>query len=236
MFTLLVFDLVLPSGDLGLLVMMLMAVLILLSVDAVVARLRSRRHGQLSARLGRLVAVAVFRQLHELTPLQLENAPVQQQVDRLRQFDGVRDAVGEQVLGTGLAILTSIPLCAVLLLLVGWPALIAVAVMAGALIVAVLHLAPLRRAIADGAEARQQRDLSIDEVVRHALPMRLAGASWIGSTGSPRPAAAPPKPAVLPARCSADCRISARWRPSSRAMRRCSSWRTRASPARCRSG
>jgi ATP-binding cassette subfamily C protein/ATP-binding cassette subfamily C protein LapB len=179
MFTLLVFDLVLPSGDLILLAMMLVAALAVLTIDLLIARLRSRRYGQLTARLGRLVAVAVFRQLHDLTPLQLENAPVQQQVDRLRQFDGVRDAVGEQVLGTGLAILASIPLCAVLMLLVGWPALIAVAVMGGALIVAALHLAPLRRAIADGAEARQQRDLSIDEVVRDAVPMRLAGASWV---------------------------------------------------------
>lgn len=179
MFTLLVFDLVLPSGDRALLAMLFVGVLAVLGVDAAVARLRSRRHGQLTARMGRLVAVAVFRQLHELTPLQLETAPVPQQVDRLRQFDGVRDAVGEQLLGTGLALLASVPLCVLLLLLVGWPALIAVAVMIGALLVAVLHLGPIRRAIGEGAQARQQRDLGLDELIRDAVPMRLAGVGWV---------------------------------------------------------
>jgi ATP-binding cassette, subfamily C, bacterial LapB len=90
LFTLTLYDSIIPSGSLSTLAMVSLGMLLLLAFEFGFLYLRSEILTFVGARIDFLITSSVFRRLLELPPAQTEQAPLGAQISRLRDLHAVR--------------------------------------------------------------------------------------------------------------------------------------------------
>ena len=90
-FVIMVFDLVIPSGDLRLIPMLLIGLSMVLGVDWVVRGLRARVLSYMGARGEFLIGTSIFQRILSLPAYATEQVPVGSQIARIKDFESLRD-------------------------------------------------------------------------------------------------------------------------------------------------
>ncbi|TRW94996.1 peptidase domain-containing ABC transporter [Candidatus Methylobacter oryzae] len=91
LFTKSIYERVLPSGDLQMQVYLLLGILLLLGLDFYMRRLRSHIIAYIGGRADYILGTRVFRQIINLPVNSTSNVSVRRQVERIRNFEGLRD-------------------------------------------------------------------------------------------------------------------------------------------------
>lgn len=177
LFIMTVYDRVIPAQSLPTLVSLLIGASAALLCEAILRTLRGRVLAQLASRLGLLMSGGLFSHLLALPLGITERMRMGARVQRLRQSDGLRDAVA----GSAAITVIELPFAAVFL--------VALAVLGGALAfvplaavaiyaVAAFALGPaLRRGGAQAARTAMARQDFLFEAIAQGEAVRLAGAA-----------------------------------------------------------
>lgn len=91
LFTKSIYERVLPAGDLQIQVYLLVGILIILGLDFYMRRLRSHIIAYIGGRADYILGTSVFRQIINLPVSSTSNVSVRRQVERMRNFEGLRD-------------------------------------------------------------------------------------------------------------------------------------------------
>lgn len=86
-----VYDKVLPAGDMQMQIFLLLGILIVLGLDFYIRRLRSRIVAYIAGRADYILGTQVFRQIIHLPISATANVSIRRQVERMRNFEGLRD-------------------------------------------------------------------------------------------------------------------------------------------------
>lgn len=176
LFIMAVYDRVIPAQSVPTLVSLLIGVGVALAGEACLRLLRGRILARFGSRLGLLMADGLFAHLLALPVAISERMRMGARVQRLRQHEGLRDALSGQAAIT----VVELPFAAVFLialaLLAGPLALVPLAAVA-VYGLAALVLAPrLQRAGAAAARSALARQDFLLEAIAHAEDLRLSGA------------------------------------------------------------
>jgi len=90
-FVLLIYDRLIPSGNVGLIPWMLVGLAMALGVDGVLRRLRARILSYMGARGEYIIASSIFQRILSLPAWSIEQVPVGSQIARIKDFEGLRD-------------------------------------------------------------------------------------------------------------------------------------------------
>lgn len=91
LFIMSIYDSVIPSGSVEQLLYLLLGMALVVFFEAMFRILRSRCLAYSAGRMDHLIGVATFQQVMFLPALQTENAPLGNQISRLKEFEMVRD-------------------------------------------------------------------------------------------------------------------------------------------------
>jgi len=176
LFIMAVYDRVIPAQSVPTLVSLLIGVGLALLGEALLRALRGRILARFGSRLGLLMAGGLFANLLALPVGIGERMGMGARLHRLRQYEGLRDALSGQAAIT----LVELPFAAVFLValavLGGALALVPLAAV-GVYALAALALAPaLRRVNAAAARSAMARQDFLLEAIAHAEDLRLSGA------------------------------------------------------------
>ena len=86
-----VYDKVLPTGDMQMQMFLLIGILLVLGLDFYIRRLRSRIVAYIGGRADYILGTQVFRQIINLPISATANVSIRRQVERMRNFEGLRD-------------------------------------------------------------------------------------------------------------------------------------------------
>jgi ABC-type bacteriocin/lantibiotic exporter with double-glycine peptidase domain len=111
-----IFDAVLPAAAMDTLVALTIGVLGLGALDLALGRIRTRIIADVTARIDRNTRRLTVSKLLDLPPEMISTLPAADQLERLRQFDGLRD----QVAGPLVALFLELPLSFVLLVAIAF--------------------------------------------------------------------------------------------------------------------
>ncbi|MBK5926098.1 peptidase domain-containing ABC transporter, partial [Rhodobaculum claviforme] len=177
LFIMALYDRVIPAGSLPTLVSLLVGVAVALLGEAVLRSLRGRMLARLGARITLLLSGGVFAHLLALPVAISERMRMGARVQRLRQSEGVRDALAGSAAITVIELPFAAVFLAALALLGGTLALVPLAAV-GVYGLAALVLAPaLRGAAAAQAQTAMARQDFLFEAIAHGEDIRLAGAA-----------------------------------------------------------
>lgn len=179
LFSMLVYDRVIPARSIPTLVGLLAGVTLALAAEIGVRTLRSRMLAYVGARLDMLVSRAVFRHILELPPTMVERAKVGSQVSRLKDFEFLRETFSGHIALTAIELPFALLFVGVVGVIGGWIA--AVPVGAAALYGAASWLlAPrIRDSTAKAGRAAARRQEFLVEMVTQMRTVKLSFAEDI---------------------------------------------------------
>jgi ATP-binding cassette subfamily C protein/ATP-binding cassette subfamily C protein LapB len=160
-----IFDAVLPAEAMDTLVALTIGVLGLGALDLALGQVRTRIIADVTARIDRNTRRLTISKLLDLPPEMISTLPAAEQLERLRQFDGLRD----QVAGPLVALFLELPLSLVLLVAIAFisPKLAGVALVfaLGLAFFAILLAPRLRVSRTEAAAARASYTHLLQEVI-----------------------------------------------------------------------
>ena len=175
LFTMSVYDKVISTGDMGMLVAFLCGVLIVIAGDEVLRELRSKASAYVGARISYIVTTAVFERTL-LLPLGLtERASIGSQLARFKDLESFRDFFG----GGIAAILIDLPFVViyliVLIMLGGVVALVPVVALSVFALVVVAAMPVVRRRVSGSGRSVTLRQEFVVETLLKMRSIRYAG-------------------------------------------------------------
>lgn len=175
LFTMSVYDKVISSGDIGMLVAFLCGVLIVIAGDEVLRELRAKASAYVGARISYIVTTAVFERTL-LLPLGLtERASIGSQLARFKDLESFRDFFG----GGIASILIDLPFVViylvVLVLLGGSVALVPVAALAIFAVLVMAAMPVVRRRVSGSGRSVTRRQEFVVETMLKMRSIRYAG-------------------------------------------------------------
>ncbi len=180
-FSMTVYDKVIGSDSRTLLFYLLAGVAGAFAFDFALRGVRAKLLAYVGARVERLVAVAVLRQLLRLPAGFVEAAPIGQQLSRLKEFDQIREFFTGPMAGIAL----DLPFLILFLIVIAWLGgpLVAIPVVLGAAIAALGWATAAKQAAANKrlARARSARHGLMVEIVSNLRAIKQLGArnTWL---------------------------------------------------------
>lgn len=175
LFIMLVYDNIIGSKTTDALPYMIAGVAIALLCELALRHLRAKSLGLIAARLDYLIGTATFGQLLKLPPLLIERSTLNAQLQKLKQFDAVRDFFT----GANATILLDLPFVmisiAVIALLAGPIALIPITMLVVYAIVAMLIAPRVKRQMTATGIARAAREQILLETVDGMRELKALG-------------------------------------------------------------
>ncbi|MGB0682904.1 MAG: peptidase domain-containing ABC transporter [Magnetovibrionaceae bacterium] len=170
LFIMTVYDKVIGSGSIDMLMHLLLGVGIALVADAILKNVRARIIAYVGARMDYILGTAIFQRLLFLPPTQTELANIGSQVARLKDFEGIREFFTGPLATVALEAPFAIIFITVMALLAGPVAVVPVAALFGFLFIGWLLIPALRKRVAASSRAESMRQ----EFLVEALAKRQA--------------------------------------------------------------
>ena len=171
-FVIAVYDIVVPAASDASLAWLVPGLAAALIIDFLTRNLRAKALAHMAGRLDYLIGTETFRRLLELPPATSDNHAIGAQLQRLKGFQSVRDVVNSPIAN----MILELPLVLMALLVIGYVGGMIVLIPIGALtistVMAVIFVPAIRRAEADAARARAQRDQLVTELVSNQRSLR----------------------------------------------------------------
>ena len=177
-----IYDKVLPTGDWQMLIFLLIGVLIVLGLDFYIRSLRSRIVAYIGGRADYILGTRVFRQIINLPISATANISVRRQVERMRNFEGLRDFF----LGPLATIALDLPANIIILIAIGiinpWALIVILIAVILYWLLAVLSQGFSARTIAASSRAASARIEFINETFYQMNTIRSSGRRehWLG--------------------------------------------------------
>ncbi len=172
-FVMVLYDTVIAAQSISILVKLSLAVMAVLLIDLLFRLMRARVMAFIATRMGRIISLGAFSRLMELSPEALNQAPLQAQIRRVRQFEGWRDYFADPIV----AVAFNLPFSVLFLLaisVIGGPIVfLPITVMAIYAGMAWFAGPLLEKHSAQASEARQLRDACFDEMVSEMRVVRM---------------------------------------------------------------
>ncbi|MGE5506702.1 MAG: ATP-binding cassette domain-containing protein, partial [Actinomycetota bacterium] len=175
LFTMSVYDKVIATGDLAMLVAFLCGVLIVIAGDEVLRELRARVSSYVGARISYIVATTVFERTL-LLPLALtERASIGSQLARFKDLESFRDFFGGGIAAIVIDLPFVVLYLVVMVALGGSVALVPVVALAMFAIVVVAVMPVVRRRVAGSGRSVTRRQEFVIETLLKMRPIRYGG-------------------------------------------------------------
>jgi ATP-binding cassette subfamily C protein/ATP-binding cassette subfamily C protein LapB len=181
LFTLALYDSIIPSGSLSTLAMLSLGMLLLLAFEFAFLHLRGEILTFVGARIDFLISSSVFRRLLDLPPAQTEQAPLGAQISRLRDLHALRSIFTGPVCVALLDLPFVLVFLTATLLVGGWLVLVPIA--AGGLygLAGLLLLERFRQKLRAAAQAGADYQSFLIETATKARAIKQAGLNkvWV---------------------------------------------------------
>lgn len=178
-FIMVLYDTVIVAQSEDLLIKLSMATMMILLVDLLFRLLRARVMAYIATRIGRMVSLAAFSRLMELSPAALNQAPLHAQVRRVRQFEGWREHFADPLVSVAFNLPFSILFLFAIAMLGGFIVFLPVVIMGLYAGLAWFAGPILEKHSTAASEARQNRDTCFDEMVSEMRAVRLLASETI---------------------------------------------------------
>lgn len=172
LFIMTVYDRVIPTASHDLLFFLAAGMATALSFDFVLRAIRGRMLAYLGGRIDVLLGSAVFQQILHLPVIMTERASIGSQLSRLRQFDAVREFFTGPLATVVLELPFVVLFVAVIAMIAGPLAWMPVILIALFCLLGFVLFPSMRRAVANSAEARAQRQAFIIELLSQARQIK----------------------------------------------------------------
>jgi ATP-binding cassette subfamily C protein/ATP-binding cassette subfamily C protein LapB len=176
LFTMVVYDKIIGARSAAALPLMVAGVAIAILGDAVLRFLRARSIGAVAGRLDYILGVETFRQILALPPGYTERASVSTQMNRLKEFESIRDFFTGTLAGVVLELPFTVLFIAVIALIGGWTALVPVASIALFVVFGWWFLPMLRESLMAAGRTRAERQELVLEALQNMRAIKAAAA------------------------------------------------------------
>jgi ATP-binding cassette subfamily C protein LapB len=175
-FVLLIYDRLIPSGNVSLIPWMLVGLAISLAVDGILRRLRARILSYMGARGEYIIGSTIFQRILSLPATSIEQVPVGSQVARIKDFESLRDLFVGPLALIAYELPGTVVYVVVLTLVDNW--LLVIMVLSASLFALygfLLKPALLARTVAVGAAGSKRQELLTDALAKMSV-IKYSGA------------------------------------------------------------
>ncbi|CAK0771299.1 ATP-binding cassette, subfamily C, bacterial LapB [uncultured Gammaproteobacteria bacterium] len=179
LFVMVVYDTIVPSGDLRSLAMFVIGTSLAIGLELVCRRLRTRSLSYGSVRLAFMVGSSIFQRLLNMPAQLTERASVSAQVARIKDVERVRELLTGPLAQAALDLPFVLVFLLCMLVIGGWLVLVpllAVVLLAG---IGFLMAPSINRRVAEAARAAAQRQELVLEMIEKMASLRTSGGAGV---------------------------------------------------------